>query len=359
VTGDPSLVELAEAAASLGELRGAARTILGRAWSPTRFRDLLDRDEPAFDAPLWSTLRSLGWSDVLLPAEKGGGDGTVAQLCTLAEEVGAAGAPVPLSTAAAAAWCEGRPVQGTPVMFRGPTGRLGAPGMTVSGAWPVVPFGAVATRLLLLAHDPDGAASIVAVDPDQNGVRREALVPLDHGPAAAITLAEAVVDVVDDGPDATERWAATIRLFTLSTVAELVGVAAAANDAACRYAQHRMAFDRPIGSFQAIKHRLVNQRAAIEVARALTTRAADASDHHHPSAGALTSLAAFWATDSLRAVPEGAIQVFGGIGFTWEHEAHGHLRRAACLTASLGPRAHHRDRALRWLTNPAEMERCS
>jgi hypothetical protein len=61
------------------------------------------------------------------------------------------------------------------------------------------------------------------------------------------------------------------------------------------------------------------------------------------------ALAAFWAGDALRAVPEGAIQVFGGIGYTWEHVAHVHLRRAAVLTALVGPRAAHRDRAADWL----------
>jgi alkylation response protein AidB-like acyl-CoA dehydrogenase len=165
-----------------------------------------------------------------------------------------------------------------------------------------------------------------------------------------VTLAGARAEVVAEGPAATGRWAEATRMATLATVAELVGVAAAANSAACGYAAERVAFGRPIGTFQAIKHRLVNQRAAVEVGRALVTRAAEAGRHGRLDADGLTSLAAFWAIDALRAVPEGAIQVFGGIAYTWEHEAHGHLRRAACLAAALGSRAFHRDRALRWLT---------
>ena len=114
-----------------------------------------------------------------------------------------------------------------------------------------------------------------------------------------------------------------------------------------REGSHRVR--RPIGSFQAIKHRLVDQRSAIEVGRALVNRAADACDRTTPTPTALVSLAAFWAIDSLRAVPEGATQVFGGIAYTWEHEAHVHLRRAATVAAALGPRAEHRQAITDWL----------
>ena len=69
------------------------------------------------------------------------------------------------------------------------------------------------------------------------------------------------------------------------------------------------------------------------------------------------SLAAFWAIDSLRAVPEGATQVFGGIAYTWEHEAHVHLRRAATLSASLVPRAEHRTAITDWLAARSGVQR--
>jgi acyl-CoA dehydrogenase len=135
----------------------------------------------------------------------------------------------------------------------------------------------------------------------------------------------------------------------VAQVAELVGIASAANEAAVEYAKQRTAFGHPIGVFQAIKHRLVDQRCAIEVGRALVNRAADACQHGHPDAAALASLAAYWGIDSLRAVPEGATQVFGGIAYTWEHYAHVHLRRAAGAAAGLGGRAYHRDAVTRWL----------
>jgi alkylation response protein AidB-like acyl-CoA dehydrogenase len=132
-------------------------------------------------------------------------------------------------------------------------------------------------------------------------------------------------------------------------VAELVGVASAANHAAVEYAKVRVAFGRPIGTFQAVKHRLVDQRTVIEVARALVNRAVDACEHDHPETEALVSLAVFWAVDKLRTVPEGATQVFGGIGYTWEHDAHVYLRRAASIAATLGSRSEHRAVISDWL----------
>jgi alkylation response protein AidB-like acyl-CoA dehydrogenase len=211
-----------------------------------------------------------------------------------------------------------------------------------------VPYGAVAARLLVLARE-DETSVLGIVDPAGPGVTRTPLTPLDHGPAAAISIGGAPIQVVAEGIDAERRHGDAILRWRLGVVAELVGVAAAANEAATEYAKVRVAFDRPIGTFQAIKHRLVDQRSAIEVGRALVNRAADACDRSHPDAAALVSLAAFWAMDSLRAVPEGATQVFGGIAYTWEHEAHVYLRRAATLAASLGSRAQHRKTITDWL----------
>ncbi len=79
------------------------------------------------------------------------------------------------------------------------------------------------------------------------------------------------------------------------------------------------------------------------------SRFADACQLEHPDADALLSLTAFWAIDSLRRVPEGATQVFGGIAYTWEHEAHVHLRRAATRVATLGSRAQHRAVVCDWI----------
>jgi alkylation response protein AidB-like acyl-CoA dehydrogenase len=171
-------------------------------------------------------------------------------------------------------------------------------------------------------------------------------------PSAALELrgARAAPDaVVAVGAEASALAVEVHLRTTLGWTAELTGVAAGANAAAVDYARERVAFGRPIGAFQAVKHRLVDQRAAIEVSRALVGRAALALDVGAPDRAALVALAAFWAGDALRAVPEGAVQVFGGIGYTWEHVAHVYLRRAAVLVALLGDHGLHRDTAAEWL----------
>lgn len=342
-----NLSEIADTAAELAQLRGSADEVLARAWSVERCRKLLDGPGPAFDRDLWRTITALGWPDVLVSEAAGGGAGSLSELSALAEATGAAAAPVPLAVAAAAGWCEDRCGDGIALLLDAPAALTAS---EVSGSWPVVPYGAVATRLLVLATGDDKTV-LGVVDPAGPGVQREPLCPLDHNPAARITLQGAPIQLIGDNEEAVRRHHDAVLRARVAQVAELVGIASAANEAATEYAKVRVAFGRPIGSFQAIKHRLVDHRSAIEVGRALVNRAADACEHDHPERAALVSLAAFWAIDSLRAVPEGAIQVFGGIAYTWEHHAHVHLRRAACAAAMLGPRAGHRVVVTEWLAS--------
>lgn len=346
----PPFAEIADTAVELAELRQSAQQIMSQVWSVERSRSVLDRGASAFDDALWATIMDLGWPDVLVSQGNGGAGGTMRELAVLIESAGSLAAPVPLAATAAAAWCEDRCADGVSILLPEPVALRSG---TVSGTFDVVSYGAVAARLVVLArHDETSVVGVV--DPTGPGVARIPLTPLDHGPAAAVSLDGAPIQVIADGTGAECRHGDAVLRWRLGLVAEFVGVAAAANDAATEYAKVRVAFDRPIGTFQAIKHRLVDQRSAIEVGRALVNRAADACDRSHRDAAALVSLAAFWAIDSLRAVPEGAAQVFGGIAYTWEHEAHVYLRRAATLAASLGRRAHHRRMITDWLAARAD-----
>lgn len=334
----------------LEELRHVADDILGRAWSPRQARAALDGDEPAWHPELWSTVCSLGWAD--LRREPADTD-TVAELelCVFAESLGAALAPAPLAVAAAASLLGQGGADGFCVLLEGAAAvEHGAGGQTVSGAWPSVPFGAVADRFVAEVPTGAGASKLVGVPAD--AVTRTALRPLDRSPDASVTLEPSPLTeltVLDPGPDAAGTLRRARRVVLLGRAAELVGVADRATASAVEYAKDRVAFGHPIGTFQAIKHRLVDQRADVEVARALVRRAARASQDGRADADPLASLAAFWAIDRLRAVTEGTIQVFGGIGYTWDHPAHLYLRRAACLTAALGARRLHRDAVTSWL----------
>lgn len=348
MTPDPtlSLDEIADTAAELAQLRESADGILRSAWSVEKSRILLDGPGPAFDPQLWRTITELGWPDVLVSDSAGGGGAGLRELCVLAEAAGAAAAPIPLAVAAAAGWAAGRCADGVSLLLPG-RAELGADG--VSGAWPVVAYGDLASTLIVCAGSGEQTV-LGVVDPMGAGVQRESVRPLDHNPAARINLHNSPIHILQHGEHAGCRHHRATLRAQVAQVAELVGIASAANEAATAYAKLRVAFGRPIGTFQAVKHRLVDQRCVIEVGRALVNRAADAIQHDDADAAALAALAAFWGIDALRSVPEGAMQVFGGIAYTWEHQAHVHLRRAASAAAALGTRTRHREVVARWLS---------
>ncbi len=348
-TDGNAFLELARSAEHLTELRDAVDDLLGKEWSAERSRDLLEADGPTWAVELWEQLYGLGWAELLV-------DGTVADFCVVAEAVGTSTAPVPLVTTAVANWAgaaTGDDHAMTVAVAGAFTATIAGDGNVVlSGDQTLVPYADVAERLLVRARVDAQADVIVTLDTNSEHVALESLRPLDGMPCAWVEFRSAHVsadDIVASGPGASALAHEIELRLTLGWTAELTGVAAAANAIAVDYARERIAFDRPIGTFQAIKHRLVDQRAAVEVSRALIGRAAQALDANAPDRAALVALAAFWAGDSLRAVPEGAIQVFGGIGYTWEHVAHVYLRRAAVLVALVGSRATHRDVAAEWL----------
>ncbi|QLL08902.1 acyl-CoA dehydrogenase family protein [Mycobacterium vicinigordonae] len=341
-----SLDEIADHTAELAQLRDSVDDILQGAWSVEKFRVLLDGPGPAFDPRLWRTVAELGWPDVLVSDAAGGGGGGLRELCVLAEAAGAVAAPIPLPAAAAAGWCADRSTDGISLLLPG-RAELDSDG--VSGLWPVAAYGAVATALLVCGGRGDQTV-LGTVDPMGAGVIREPVRPLDHSPAARISLQNSPIEVMERGERAARRHHQATLRARVAQIAELVGIASAANETATAYAKLRTAFGRPIGSFQAVKHRLVDQRCAIEVGRALVNRAADAIQQDQDDADALAALAAFWAMEALRSVPEGAMQVFGGIAYTWEHHAHVHLRRAATIAAGVGARAHHREVVAAWLS---------
>jgi alkylation response protein AidB-like acyl-CoA dehydrogenase len=151
-----------------------------------------------FAASLWSTLIELGWPDVMVSEKAGGGGSGLNELCVLAEAAGAAAAPVPLAAAAGAAWS--RDQCDTTIALVLP-GQAVLSGGTVSGIWPVLSYGAIASTLICLATD--GVDSLlVAVDTSASGVSRENLTVLDRNPASRLVLESAPFQPLLSGRDA-------------------------------------------------------------------------------------------------------------------------------------------------------------
>ena len=370
------LSELAEAEERREAVRSAAADYLKGEWSLAQLRECVARDGSA-DAPaLWSGMQQLAWDNVEPFEARARDDATsepalgVGEFCAVVEETGRALAPTALVPcvvgrsilrAAGASVAPSLPVLAHAEAERSSdrrrtsvTAAETANGHRLVGAKRFVPYGLEADLVIVNASSGDGDAGLFAIDAAAPGVTRTALALLDGSRCAEIRLD--AVDVsrsarIASGSEAVRLLDDALALETLARCAELVGVAARVLDLAVEYAKQRIAFDRPIGSFQAVQHQLVNLRGYVEVARALVQGAAGVSPAQREEREVAVAMAAFAALDDLRKVPEGALQVFGGIGITWDHDVHFFVRRAATLCALLGERLAYREQVARHLAS--------
>ncbi|TRW80004.1 acyl-CoA dehydrogenase [Mycolicibacterium sp. 018/SC-01/001] len=327
--------------ATISDEQFAARELV-RDWAAGSHSVEAVRDVEQGAADAWrgpfAALAGLGTFGVALPEELGGADGTVADLCAMLEEAGAGLIPGPVSTTALAtlvlgdsdrelveALAAGQRTAG--VALRADVTLTGE---TVSGTAATV-LGATADGVLIL---PAGDVWVL-VDATSDGVVVEPLKATDFSrPLARVSL---------DGAPATTLAVPTRRVVDLAATvaaAEAAGVARWLLTTAAEYAKVREQFGKPIGSFQAIKHMCAEMLLRSEqasVAAADAARAADESDDEQLAIAA--ALAASVGIDAAKANAKDCIQVLGGIGITWEHDAHLYLRRAYGIGQFLGGRS--------------------
>ncbi len=321
--------------------------------------------ERALWAEHWAALAGLGIFSIALPDAVGGDGGTVADLAAALEQLTVALAPGPvMPTLLAGLLLRGHADQPAvrellPALATGQasvtvalaTGTIigawlpdGA--LRVSGETGLVLGGGATSHLLLGAVTGDGEAWFL-VPAGHAGVHAGARVPVDFSrPLADVTLSGAVVAPGDVLPGL--RTAAVRDLAATLMSAEAAGVAGLCCSTAADYARTRHQFGRPIGSFQAVKHLCAGMLCRAESAAAVAwdaARAADEAPQEHPLAAAA---AAAVALDAAVDNAKDCIQVLGGIGFTWEHDAHLYLRRALALRQLLGGSAAWRARAGGW-----------
>lgn len=328
--------------ATISDEQSAARELV-RDWaagstSLEAVRDVEQGSTDAWRAP-FDALAALGMFGVALPEDVGGADGTIADLCAMLEEAAAGLIPGPVATTALAtllldgahrelveALAAGARTAGVAVRAE-----LTLTGDTVSGTAPTV-LGATADGVLLL---PAGDVWVL-VDATAAGVVVEARKATDFSrPLARVTLDGAPATVLACSPQRVVDLAATV------AAAEAAGVARWLLTTATEYAKVREQFGKPIGSFQAIKHMCAEMLLRSEqasVAAADAARAASESDDQQLSIAA--ALAASVGIEAATANAKDCIQVLGGIGITWEHDAHLYLRRAYGIGQFLGGRSH-------------------
>jgi alkylation response protein AidB-like acyl-CoA dehydrogenase len=222
----------------------------------------------------------------------------------------------------------------------------GAGGWRLSGTKTLVVEGATADVLFVVAA-VEGEPAIFVVGGHADGLVRRTLQGLDPTrPLAELTLDRTPATRLGPPGDARGVVAQVLDRARAALAAEQAGGAAAAMEMAVAHAAQRVQFGRPIATFQAVKHRCADMAVQVEAARsaALWAAAAAADDPDELAAAAAT--AAIVCGDAYSWVAAETVQVHGGIGFTWEHPAHLHVRRAAVDATLFGTRAAHRDTLL-------------
>ncbi len=362
-------------------LREAARLVLERHAPMARVRKIVgpgtaaeDGHAPAvdeFDRELWSAMVDQGWTALEVPESAGGlGFGSV-ELAVLCEEIGRSVAPTPYvghslatdvlrraSTAEDAGaggpelerWVE-RLVSGEAVACLAfapgaghvqPTGRGAA---RVSVRTEPALYASVADVAVVVTDD-----AVVAVDladrrpppqPAMDRTRSLSWLAFDGVPALAVGGAHAARRAHDRAATA--------------YAAELLGAADRALAMSVEYAGQRVQFGHPIGSFQAVKHRLADALVDVEGMRSTVYYAAWCLAADQPDASLAASSAKAWCADAGRRVMASALQVHGGIGFTWEHDLHLYVKRVELDGVVFGDADFHRDRLAGLLADrPAE-----
>jgi alkylation response protein AidB-like acyl-CoA dehydrogenase len=333
-------------------LRDGARELLDGLAPPTRVRTVVDAGGGTDDG-LWKAMVEQGWTAVEVPEERGGlGLGTV-EVAVLLEEIGRHVAPAPFASTLLALdalaragrddWVErlaGGDAIGCVAWSRPGRGdvRL-ASGDRLTGRSDPTPFAPSAVVAVVTAETDEGTALFAVELGEQNQPGREPAMDLtrelgwlrfDDTPAMRLGGAEAVDVLLDRG--------------SAFGAAEMLGGASHAMDMTVEYAKDRVQFGRPIGSFQAVKHRCADMLVDVEGMRSAAYWAAWCIGAQHEDASIAASTAKIWCSDASKRVIASALQVHGGIGFTWEHDLHLFLKRAQLDQVTFGDAAFHRQR---------------
>ena len=287
-----------------------------------------------YDDSLWTAVCRQGWSGIALPEDAGGAGLGYVELAVVMEEFGYACAPAPLLSNTAAGILLG--AGGSDEQQR-----RWLPGIASGERRGAV--GTVTADGSALVADAEGAAVIVLLDGEK---------------ATLVASAGAQVEPVT-GIDPTRRFfrvragrgealggdvAGALQRIEVALSAELVGVGQRALEMAVEYAQQRQQFGRPIGAYQAVSYRCAEMLLDVESARSAAYFAAWAADADPVALPLAASVAKAAAAEMGWKVAASAIQVHGGIGFTWEHDLHFFLKRAAADARMFGSASEHRDR---------------
>lgn len=358
-------------------LRATARRYLDTTVPSATVRSLMET-EAGYDPAQWSDLARMGWQSMAIPEQYGGAGYTFLETAVLLEEMGRSLFPAPfLSTVVMApdllrAGSEDQQrelLTGiaagerlVAVAWAEPSGRWDAAGVQtearpaggdwiLSGTKSFVIDGHVADTLIVAARTgqgdrPEEGITLFLLPADTVGVECRRLETMDPTrKLAEVQLHEVRLPPAAQLGEIGAAWPALSDLRDLVSVAlavEGVGGAQRCLDLAVDYAKVRVQFGRPIGSFQAVKHKCADMLVAVESAKSAAYYAAWAASEGGRELATVAPLAKSYCADAFFAVAEETIQVLGGIGFTWEHDAHLFFKRAKTNQLLFGDPAFQR-----------------
>src|SRR5947209_46558 len=353
------------------QLRDEARKYLAEHSSPKAVREVLDGKAP-YDQALWKGLAEMGFLGVAIPEAYGGAGAGHLELCVIAEEIGRALAPVPFSStvylAAEALMLAGSDAQkqkwlpkiasgeaiGTLALFEGKGNpspeaiKLAASNGQLNGVKRPVPDGAIADFAILAARTGSGGRetdiSLYIVDLKGEGVEVKALTNIDPTRGQAeITFKNCRAEPLGR---ADEGWSIITQVLDRAAVLiafEQVGGADRALEMGRDYALDRIAFGRPIGSFQAVKHMPADMYVSATLARSNCYYGAWALSTNASALSEAAASARISATQAFQHCATNNIQVHGGMGFTWVVDCYFFYRRANALALGLGSLSYWED----------------
>jgi acyl-CoA dehydrogenase len=356
------------------QLRDQARRFLAEKSPPKAVRQVLEGKAP-YDKELWKGFAELGFLGVAIPENYCGTGAGHLELAVIAEEIGRADAAIPVSSsiylAAEAIMLAGSEAQkekwlpklasgeavGTLALFEGTGGvtpkaiKATASGNSIDGVKSPVPDGEVADVAIVVARTGSGNREsdigLFIVDLKGKGVTRKAMPNLDPTrQQAEITFKGAPAEPLGK---AGEGWSNLKQVLDRAAVLiafEQLGGADRTLEMARDYALDRIAFGRPIGSFQAIKHILADMYVSATLARSNCYYGAWALSTNSSELAEAAASARISATEAFQHCSKQNIQVHGGMGFTWEFDCHLYYRRSAALALALGSRSYWEDQLI-------------
>jgi alkylation response protein AidB-like acyl-CoA dehydrogenase len=365
-------------------LKTSARDFLEEECPKKLVRAMME-DEKGYSPDLWKKTADLGWLGLTFPEEYGGVGSSFLDLVVLLEECGRALMPGPLVSTVVLAGhpilAAGSTAQKEGFLPRIATGEMiltlafleasagieasdvavkatrSGDNFIVNGTKLFVPYAHLADYLLCVtrtndAHDGEEGITLFLANARTDGIQIETLKTMTGEKLCEVVFNNVAVPGKNMLGGLGNGWPIMKRLLVEAQVAEcawMVGGARWAMETSIDYAKTRIAFGRPIGSFQAIQHRLSDVAVAVEGATSILYYAAWTIMENHPDMAIAASMAKSWCGEAYKQAAFTGVQVHGGIGYTWDHDMHLYLKRAKACEVTFGDSDYHREKVAEML----------